>query len=291
MANGNLKNWQWRDPKQIEKQSLHVEVIADYAGGHATDHAFSEVRNHFLRFDKNHFVNMITDHPVYAFSTLETGYWIAQEALHSEHKNLVVFSNTAPRGEIKWLGESKQFFVCAILKNKVPVFAVHAGYNLSFIKDRIDSMWEVNVPNIGTQFRSRDQYPEATMAILNGDLSAVGKKLDVSIIPDVPPSVVCSTDGYGNIKTSIRQNKVPAAVAKSPVIRVTINGYSHFALNTLVKGVHGQTGDLQLVVGSSGGKNNPYVEIVRLMGRAVDDFRVLGPNDNIGKVVLEAVKV
>ena len=72
---------------------------------------------------------------VFAFSTIETGFWIAQEILHSEHKDLIVFSNTAPRGDIKWEGEQRQAFAAGILKNNMPVFAVHAGYNLSFIKD------------------------------------------------------------------------------------------------------------------------------------------------------------
>ena len=94
--------WDYQKPEKIKENSLHIEVIADYGGGYTTDHAFSEVRNHFYRFDKERKIRIVTEHPVFAFSTIETGFWIAQEGLHSEHKDLVIFSNTAPRGDILW---------------------------------------------------------------------------------------------------------------------------------------------------------------------------------------------
>ncbi len=52
---------------------LHIEVIADYGRSHTTDHAFNEVYNHFLRYDKNNQISHIKEHPVAAFSTIETG--------------------------------------------------------------------------------------------------------------------------------------------------------------------------------------------------------------------------
>ncbi|MBI4067511.1 SAM-dependent chlorinase/fluorinase [Candidatus Gottesmanbacteria bacterium] len=285
-ANG----WFYKDPSKLKLHSLHIEVIADYGGGHTTDHAFSEVRNHFLRFDKKNFIRMITEHPVYAFSTVETGFWIAQEGLHSEHKDLIIFSNTAPRGDIEWWGENRQGFVCGILDNGIPVFAVNAGFNLSFIKNRLRGLWEVKVPNIGTQFRSRDYYPEVTMSIVNGDSSKIGKPINVKKIPDVPQFVVASVDGYGNLKTTIKRSHLYTNIANSPKLRVTINGRTHEVVNTLIKGVNGKTGDLCMVVGSSGGKKGSFIEFVRLQGRANEDFGIDGPRDDMGKIKIESMK-
>src|SRR3989338_11646401 len=141
MSGNHSFKWNYRKPERIDHNSLHIEVIADYGGGYTTDHAFMEVRNHFFRFDRQKKIRLVTDHPVFAFSTIETGFWIAQEALHSEHKDLVIFSNTAPRGEIKWIGENKQPFVCGILDNGTPVFAVSCGINLSFIKKIFKGLW------------------------------------------------------------------------------------------------------------------------------------------------------
>lgn len=284
-------SWNYRTPDKIERGSLHVEVIADYGGGHATDHAFNEVRNHFYRFDKSHLIRTVTTHPVYAFSTIETGFWVAQEGLHSEHKNLVIFSNTAPRGDVHWRGEDHQGFVCGVLDNGTPVFAVNAGYNLSFVKDRLKGLWEVKVPNTGTQFRSRDYYPEATMSILHGNLSKIGPTVDMGKIPDVPSFKLASIDGYGNLKTTIKKSHLNESVLKSKLLRVTVNGFSHFALNTLIPGVVGKVYDLCLVQGSSGGKLGNYLEIVRLMARACDDFKLEGARDDLGKIVIEPTKI
>lgn len=288
MSNGN--NWDYRSFDSIERDSLHVEVIADYGGGHTTDHAFAEVRNHFFRFDKDKKISLVTEHPVYAFSTIETGFWIGQEGLHSEHKNLVIFSNTAPRGDIKWSGEERQKFVCGMLDNGIPVFAVNAGYNLSFIKERLKGLWEVKVPNTGTQFRSRDYYPEASLAIIQGDRSKIGERIDIAGIPDMPHFKLASVDGYGNLKTTIRKDDLKENILKSHLLRVTVNGYSHFVLNTLIEGVGGRIYDLCLVQGSSGGKQANYIEIVRMMARACDDFKVEGPWDDMGPIIIEPAK-
>ncbi len=275
---------------KIKANSLHIEVIADYGGGHTTDHAFSEVRNHFFRFDSSRVIRLLTEHPVYAFSTIETGFWIAQESLHSEHKDLVIFSNTAPRGDIAWNGEDRQFFVYGILDNSIPIFAVNAGYNLSFVKDRLKELWVVKVPNTGTQFRSRDIYPEATMAILGGDKTKIGEKVNIAKIPSIPQFKLASVDGYGNLKTTIKKSHLSDGVLKSKILRVTINGYAHFCLNTLIEGVSGKIYDLCVVQGSSGGKHGNYLELVRLQARAAADFKVDGPRDDMENIKIEAVK-
>ena len=267
---------------------IHIQVIADYGGSHTTDHAFSEVRNHFLRFDKRHIIRMITDHPVAAFSTLETGFWISQIGLHSEHKDLVIFSNTAPRGDIKWVGEERQNFVCGILDNGIPIFAVNAGYNLSFIKHRLTSLWEVDVPNVGTQFRSRDIYPQATMEIIEGNTSRLGKPINPKTIRDVPKFHVASVDGYGNLKTTIHQSHLSKKIQRSVFVRININGQQHFALNTLT-GKHGNIGDLCLVKGSSGGKKSSYIEIIRLQRKASDLFDITTLRDDRSTISIDTV--
>lgn len=284
--------WNYRLPDKIEKGSLHIEVIADYGGGYTTDHAFSEVRNHFYRFDKERKIRTVTEHPVYAFSTIETGFWLAQEGLHSEHKDLVIFSNTAPRGDITWSGADSQYFVCGLLDNGIPIFAVNAGFNLSFVKNRLKGLWQVKVPNVGTQFRSRDYYPQASMAILMGDMNKIGAPVNLNKILDVPPFKLASVDGYGNLKTTIKKSYLKESILKSKNLRITINGYSQQVINTFADpSIPPKSYDLCLVQGSSGGKQANYLEIVRLMARACDDFKVPGPWDDMDPIVIEAVKV
>lgn len=278
--------WSYRNPADIKLYSLHIEVIADYGGRHSPDPAFSEVRNHFLRFDTGGKLGWITETAVAGFSTIETGFWIAQIGLHSEHPNLVIFSNTAPRGTIAWEGQLEQPLVCGILDNGIPLFAVHAGFNLSFIKNRLQGLWKVNVANVGTQFRSRDQYPEVMMAILNGDTSRVGEQIDLATIPEVPLRRVASIDGYGNIKTTIRASQFDQNIKKLERLRITINGIKHVAVNSL-SGVEVRSGDVKLGIGSSGGKNDPFLEVVHIMGSARKDFNLDAPRDDMDVIVIE----
>lgn len=283
--------WNYKTPGEIEKGSLHIEVIADYGGGHSTDHAFAEVRNHFFRFDKDKKIRLVSEHPVYAFSTVETGFWIAQEGLHSEHKDLIIFSNTAPRGDISWKGESSQYFVCGLLDNGIPVFAVNAGYNLSFIKNRLQGLWLVDCSNEGTQFRSRDYYPEAVMSILMGDTSKIGSEVSTKDILDIPQFKLASVDGYGNLKTTIKREDLGQDILSSKILRITVNGYSQLVINTLASSpLLSKSFDLCLVQGSSGGKTTNYLEIVRLMARACDDFNTPGPWDDMKAIEIEPVK-
>ena len=147
------------------------------------------------------------------------------------------------------------------------------------------------MPNTGTQFRSRDYYPEATMAILSGNLEKIGEAIDLRKIPDAPSYKLASIDGYGNLKTTIKKSHLKESVLKSKHIRVTVNGYSHVAINTLVDlPIQTKAYDLCLVQGSSGGKLGNYLEIVRLMARACDDFKIDGPWDNLAPIALESVK-
>lgn len=289
MSSHKLISWEYRDPEKISPRSIHIQVIADFGGGLTTDHAFEEVKNHFFRFDTANIIRTVSEHPVYAFSTIETGFWIAQMGLHSDHPGLVIFSNTAPRGDVKWIGENTQRFVCGILDNGIPIFAVNSGYNLSFVKERLKGLWEVKVPNEGTQFRSRDYYPEATMAILKGEIERTGKEIDLKKIPNIPSFSVASVDGYGNLKTTILRSELSGVIQNSKMLRVSVHGISHFVLNTLA-GLHGKTGDLCLVVGSSGGKKKNFLEIVKLQERAADVFKIIGPRDDLGKIKIEAVK-
>ena len=152
-------------------------------------------------------------------------------------------------------------------------------------------LWQVKVPNEGTQFRSRDYYPEATMAILNGDLSRLGKEVDIAAIPDIPKFALASVDGYGNLKTTIRKSDLPPSILNAPLVRIAFNKHYHFALNTVGQGIKGNIGDLCMVSGSSGGKSRNFLEVIKLQMRASDEFAVDGPRDDLGKIAITPAKI
>jgi hypothetical protein len=145
--------------------------------------------------------------------------------------------------------------------------AVNAGYCFSFIKPHIQELKVVNVANKGSQFRSRDFYPQAIAAYLNHQ-NVLGKNLSLDDIPDAPSNRIAWIDGYGNIKTTIRNSslKIPA----STKVKVTINRVTRTAM--LERGIFAVSeGELSFSPGSSG-HNDRFMELILRGGSAASLF-------------------
>ena len=104
------------------------------------------------------------------------------------------------------------------------ILAVNSGYSLSFLKPAIKEARIVAVENEGSQFRSRDFYPKVLGEIARDDYSRITDREPE--IPDMPRNVVCFTDGYGNLKTSINPGELEDLVGT--FLSVAINGYKHY---------------------------------------------------------------
>lgn len=230
-----------------------IQFIADYGVG---DPAFGEVIQKLILLDPS-----LRVHPtsIQKFSTLSTGFWTHQYAMVNPLSTMMIYTNTAPRKDDKEkrvAGDGEKL-VYAELKNGVRVVGVNAGYCFSFIKPFISSLNLVNVANKGSQFRSRDFYPEAVVGIAHDDKPFIGQPLDISKLPDAPENKIAWIDGYGNLKTSMRASSVRFRSGQ-PVI-VTLNGMSRTALFTDGSfSVH--EGELAFAPGSSGG-DDKFMEI------------------------------
>lgn len=246
-----------------------VHLVADYGPG---DPAFSEVVHRLVAAEPRLTVQPT---PVAALSTVATGFWIEQLAVHNPpFDRLLVYSNTAPRTDAAGEGraDSGGGLRYAELDNGVPVVAVDAGYNLAFVRPHVETLRDVPVPDDDTQFRSRDHFPERVAAIARGELAVLGEERAVGALPDPPVAAVCHVDGYGNVKTSIRASRLDADAdaGTGERIRVTIGGTSRRAhLADAVAAI--PSGGLGLVPGSAGG-TDPYLELIRRGGSAAEDF-------------------
>lgn len=237
-------------------------LICDYGIG---DGAFAEVIQRFHQFDPaGHFQPL----SVPAFATVTTGFWIVQLAIWNLTQNVTIFSNTAPRhddhnGREANAGEK---FVIAELTNGTKIGAVFAGYTFSFIKPYIKSIHEAQTPDRGSQFRSRDYFPEAFYKTITGQLQP-GPSIKLSDIPDAPANQIAYIDGYGNIKTTITSSQTRFTAGQN--ISLTINSQTHTA--TYTDGIfHVNSGDLTLAPGSSGNPQDPFLEIVLRRGTLTD---------------------
>lgn len=195
---------------------MFICLIADYGTG---DPAFAEVAQRLLMSLPGSQLNVLS---VPSFSTLATGFWIAQLGLNPGPQERLIYHNCAPRQDDPEARQNNEGegLTYALLPNGVKVVGVNAGYTLSFIKNHAKVLHAVNVSRGGSQFRSRDVFPPAAAAIAQEDFSLLGESLDPHQLPDAPLDRVAWIDGYGNIKTTIPANTVNLKPEVKVVVRI-----------------------------------------------------------------------
>mgnify|MGYP004468364177 CR=1 FL=1 len=195
---------------------MFITLIADYGNG---DPAFAEVTQRLLIGLPEAQIHTLS---VPAFSTLATGFWIAQLGLNPGPQERLIYHNCAPRQDDKQprLDNEGEGLTYALLPNGVTVVGVNAGYSLSFIKEYAQKVQIVKVSRGGSQFRSRDVFPNAAAAIAQGDFNLLGEVLNPSNIPDPPSDRVAWIDGYGTIKNTIPAHYVNLKTEEKVTVRV-----------------------------------------------------------------------
>lgn len=234
-------------------QSTVLHIIADYGSG---DPSFVEVTQKLKGLDPT--IECIPT-SVPAFSTIATGFWTAQYTAVNPLPTMMVYTNTAPRKDNKEKRTSNEGegLIYALLKNNIRVVGVNSGYCFSFIKQEINKAYRVVVANKGSQFRSRDFYPEAVIGIMHGDKKWIGESLSLSTIPDVPDHKIAWIDGYGNMKTTVRVSSItykpgqPIVVSIGDMKRTAFYTDGSFSV---------REGELAFAPGSSGGSDR-FMEI------------------------------
>ena len=236
-----------------------LHLICDYApDGLEFAEIATRLRNHLA--DPGAVLMQQTATP--PLDTVAVGFVTGQLALGPTERRMVVFGNSAPRRDRSESSEANlgRGLRYARLDNGVEVVSVSSEYAFSFVKDNIVEYREVASPAAGSQFRSRDYFPKYVAAVVDRDYSALGDELEPATIEEIPPPMVAWTDGFGNIKTTMRKSDLDAAglAVGSPVL-VTLNGVT---LAGIVSdgGFTVERGVLAVNVGSSG-YDDPFIEL------------------------------
>lgn len=212
-----------------------------------------------------------------SFDTISTGFAVAQVGLaplELRPAKMLVFANTAPRKDHSdpKIDNEGEGLLYAKLNNGVDLIAVNSGFSLSFLRDEIVELWSTNAQEQGSQFRSRDFFPEIVHAAVAGDYSFRRTKLDASqLVPTPPPSSIAFVDSFGNLKTTIRSgDPLVSSVAAGARLRVRIGSVIRAA--TVATGMFNvMEGDLAFAPGSSG-QERRYWELFSRGGSAWDEF-------------------
>ncbi len=178
-----------------------LHVIADF--GHA-DLAFAEVSQR-LKCLLPEAQLVLTSVP--PFATLAAGFCVAQLGLNEAPENTLIFHNVAPRRDNKEARQNNdgERLAYALLPNGVKVVGVHAGFAFSFLRDVATELHYVNVPSAGSQFRSRDLFPQGVAAVAKGHSEAFAETMPKEHVPDIPEGRVAYIDGLATSKQPLEQ--------------------------------------------------------------------------------------
>jgi S-adenosylmethionine hydrolase len=188
-----------------------LTVVADYGTG---DLAFAEVRQRFALLLPEAEVTAV---PVPPFDTVSAGFCLAQLGFGEGPSDRVLYANVAPRQDEDRPREDNagERLAAARLPSGVLVVGVASGASMSFLAQEGVRVRAVDVSDAGSQFRSRDVFPDAVAALARGDDGLLGKDLDVSAAPERSVGYV---DGYGNLKTTWYEP--PAATGSTVRVRI-----------------------------------------------------------------------
>ncbi len=252
----------------MENSKPLVFVVGDFGAG---DLAFAEIKRKLRMLAGSVDMDYVT---VEAFSTISTGFCIYQLALDGSEKEVgdtYIFSNTAPRADNpnpRKKNEGERL-VYARLDTGLEVVAVLSGYTFSFIKPMIRELRYLNVENMGSQFRSRDKYPEPLSKVIHKDYSVLGEKLDAAELPEPPRDRLAYVDGYGNMKLSTRSSDLTIGTGND--IEIEAGGVS--LQGRYAEGMFSvKEGDISVAPGSSGPEGDRFIEISVRLGNAWKRF-------------------
>ena len=256
---------------------MYIDFIADYGERTGVDDlAFSEVNRRLVEeFTKHDLVfPMIKNLSVHPFNTVETGFAVAQLAQNSLlGKNHIVYHNTAPRKDAlaARTNNAGEFLAVAELPNGVRIIGVYGGYTFSFLNVPV---YRVKCATDGSQFRSRDVFPPCVASLAAhadkplAEWELLGEQvLDVPVLPE---NIICSIDGYGNIKTNVNLSAIVSNITINGVTLPISNGDGIFSV---------ADGYLILAPGSSGWNGVRYTEVCLRGGSAAKLFNYPKPGD------------
>lgn len=242
-----------------QDSAILLHVICDYA---PNGMEFGEISTRLQYHLENPHGVRIHPTSVPSLDTMAIGFVTAQYAFAPHHGKMFIYGNAAPRRTDSKATKNNEDngIRYARLDNGVEIVNVYSEFAFGFVKDQIVEYRKIDCPAGGSQFRSRDFFPERVAKLVNGDRSILLEEIDTAEIPEIPNNLVAWTDGFGNIKTTMRKSDLEAlGLEMGQKVQVILNGVSMLGVVAL-GGFSVDRGVLAVNAGSSG-YDNPFVEL------------------------------
>lgn len=238
-------------------------VIADWAGDTLTNQEVRSAVEGYLKDSATPNINFVTSTP----STIHTAFLLSQlvriEERFGRPLETVILQNTDPRlpSEIGVDDAEGARFVVVRLISGMYLCGPNAGFNFSLIKNEIEEVYEYKDLDKGSQFRSRDLYSRVCAHLMDAMQDELDlEQLHSNVIPELRGYYVGHIDNFGNIKTTITVEDLKGKVEHGEEITLKIHEKEQQV--TYVKNMFGgEPGQLVMYPGSSGTRDNPYIEV------------------------------
>ncbi|MBI1273890.1 MAG: hypothetical protein GC131_07385 [Alphaproteobacteria bacterium] len=157
-------------------------------------------------------------HVTPAHTTIDIGTIVSELVTNkSRPEKLVLAVNCAPPDKDKTNGKKgnhRKEFVCAELKDGTVICGTLNGYELSYVRDQIKSLYRLtNTNHTSSQFRSLEVLPEETLRFSQPETRAQQmaddklEPMDIASSVPAPPDVthVFRVDNFGNVGLYLSQ--------------------------------------------------------------------------------------
>lgn len=293
----------------------YVKILTDYP---RDDLASDEVQQALVTACAQHDVDPfnLDVGAIPGMNTVVAGFKTAQLALNSKLGfGHIIHTNCAPRKNIVSQESKGEGVVLGILPNGVCLLTVSSGYSLAPYHDLIQrgeiQFFETRIPDAGSQFRSRDYFPDATARLaryLQNRLQELGADkihdliskgqgqeivkgfeylshpLDEKNFTPLPQGCVWYIDNFGNIKLNILHSDLVAQYEPGTILAISVG-------DTIVDAVVGTAGFSQgegilaLTRGSSGWSQGEeelrFAEVFLRGGSAAGMFKHITPGSQV----------
>lgn len=239
-------------------------VISDWVSDSLSCQEFRSAVEGYVAKENYPHISFVASTP----STIHTAFLIQQvvetETKYGRPQETIIFQNTDPR-----LNNNENFsknsqggeFLVLRLVNGIYVCGPNAGYDFSLIKKEIEKLFVYQNFFTESQFRSRDFYSRICAHLIEEMEDQLDlEEAQTNIIPELEGFYIGHIDNFGNIKTTIPLSALKGKYEWGDEVEIVINNIKKKAV--LAKGLFKhQPGVLIIYPGSSGKKDDPYLEI------------------------------
>lgn len=238
-------------------------VISDWAEDTLTCQEVRSSLEGFLKDPTAPNISFVASTPL----TIHTSFLMAQvvetEERYGRPLETVIYQNTEPRVSTESSVKDAELMIARLVSG-IYICGPNAGYNFSMIKPKIEEVYTYRGLESGSEYKFRDLFTRISAHLMDAMQDNLDlEEISSNTIPELEGFYIGHIDTFGNIKTTIPKEYFKGKYNYDDQITLKINNIEQKAryVNTLSGGT---IDEVIIYPGSSGHKDNPFMEITAL---------------------------